>query len=231
MGLITSIIGLGIAMGAINATAHAFDKEASPYLNFSKFDAENARNGIRGVLGFDEDQIMKIAARCSVRTKNGVLPEAGYIKCKGYVERYSNSARDYDSFVRAWKRTVENQIKRKQKEARERNNPKYETAETFNREYIKKNGPAIVLEYKHWHGMSKEEHLKRMKELQDHTFWGQICKEPPILRDNPRMPDSHTEVWIMNGLSKDEQGDWSTMRRFKNHYKLCCEKLGYEDGF
>lgn len=231
MGLITSIIGLGLAMGAINATAHAFDKEASPYLNFSKFDAENARNGIRGPLGFNEDRVMKIAARCSVRTHNKILPEDGYVRCKGYIERYSNSSRDYDNFVRAWKRTVENQIKRKQNEARKVTKSKYKTAEKFNNEYIRDNGPAIVLEYKHWHGMPKEEHLKRMKALQDETFWGTICKEPPILRDNPKMPGSHAEVWIMNGLTQDIQGDWKTMRRFKNHYKLCCEKLGYEDGF
>lgn len=229
--MILSTLGLLAAMGAIHATACALDKEAAPYLNFNKFDAENARNGIRGPLGFDEDQIMKIAARCSVRTHNGILPEEGYVRCKEYVERYSNDVRDYDNFRRAWIRTVENQIKRKQREAREKTNSKYETAELFNKEYIKKNGPTIILEYKHWHGMPKEEHLKRMKALQTETFWGTICKEPPILRDNPKMPGSYTEIWIMNGLTQDEQGDWKTMRRFKNDYKLCCEKLGYEDGF
>lgn len=229
--MILSTLGLFAAMGAIHAAACARDKEAAPYLNFNKFDAENARNGIHGPLGFTEDRIMKIAARCGVRTQNKILPEEGYVRCAHYVQQYSNNERDYDSFKRAWIRTVENQIKRKQREAREKTNPKYKTAAKFNREYIRKNGPAIVLEYKHWHGMPKEEHLKRMKVLQNETFWGEICKEPPILRDNPRMPGSHTEVWIMNGLMQDEQGDWKTMRRFKNHYKLCCEKLGYEDGF
>ena len=231
MGLL-SLIGVGLSMAAIEGWANSKQKKAYPGLSYSKFDAECARNGIRCPLGFTKDQILKIAARNGVKpNKAGLLPENGWVECIYYVERYANSARDVESFKRAWRRTVENQIKEKQKVARNTVDPEYERIKRHIEANYDQNGPAIVLEYKHWHGMPKEEHLKRMNALYNDTFWGSLCKEKPILRDNPRMEGSHTEVWIMNGHVTDDQDSLSTKRKFKNNYKLCCKQLGYEDGF
>ena len=231
MGLITSIIGLGLAMGAITSTAEALDKKHCPNLNYTEFDAENARFGIRGQIGFTEDRIMKIATRCGVKpNKVGILPENGWSRCKTYVERYSNEARDFSDFKKAWERTIQTQINNKQKRAKRTTNSQYELEKDYVEHNLNKNGTPIVLEYKHWHGMPKEEHLKRMNDLMENTFWGTLCKEPPILRDNPRMENSYVETWIMYPLPNQKQGKWSTMRSFKNKYKSCCEELGYEHG-
>ena len=231
MGLL-SLIGLGLSMAAIEGYANSKAKKAYPGLNYGEFDAQCARHGIRGSLGFSEQHILKIAARNGVElNKAGILPEDGWVECIYYVERYANSARDVEDFKRAWHRVVKNQIEKKQQIARNTTNPEYELVKAHIDANYNKNGPPIVLEYKHWHGMPKEEHLKRMNALYNDTFWGSLCKEKPILRDNPRIKGSHTEVWIMNGHSTDDQNSLSTKRKFKNNYKLCCQQLGYEDGF
>lgn len=232
MGLITSVLGLGLGMAAISAAAEGSEKKAYPKLDKNQFDAENARYGIRGPSGFDDERIKKIAARCGVTpNKAGILPEQGYVMCISYVEQYLNDDTDIPDFEHAWVRAVQHQILEKQSKARATINPKYEIAKDLVENNIMKDAEPIILEYKHWHGIPKKEHLKRMNELMDKTFWGLYCKEPPILRDNPRMQNSYTETWIMYPLPGQKQGGWSTERSFKNHYKLCCERLGYEDGF
>lgn len=234
MGVILTTLGLLGAAAAINSTAKAHQKRAYPKLNKNEFDAENARYGIRGsILGFTEERIMKIAARNSVvPNKHGILPENGWAQCIQYVEGYANSHSDVNDFKRAWKRTVQNQIKRKQSKTRNENNTQYEILQKHVITNMKQNrhGPTIVLELKHWHGISKEEHLMRMKELQNKTIWGTFCKEAPILRNNPRFPDAYTETWILIGDQSDKQDSYITINKFKQKYKICCKELGYEHG-
>lgn len=232
------VIGTILAMGAISSYASKDAKRAYPKMDNKKIkeetDAEFAQYGIKGKSGeFTERKINMIAARNNVRpNKYGVLPEDGWIKCQNYVMGYANHDEDVTDFKRAWYDTIEQQLKMQRKKI---SNPK------FNKEVQKyyksekhiettlkerEHGPTIVLELKHWHGIPKEEQLKRMKELQTETIWGKICKEEPILRHNNH-ENTFKEIWIIKGEKDDRQGSYSTKRYYKNLYTKCCAKIGY----
>lgn len=233
-------IGLMLTMGAIASYADKDSRKAHPAVNDKKFrakmDAEYARYGIKGQNGrFTETQINMIAARNNVRpNKYGVLPEDGWLKCQSYVFEYANCDEDIDDFKRAWYDTIEHQLKMQRKQiSNPENNKKvreYRTSEKYINGKLEeiKRGPTIVLEFKHWHGIPKEEQLQRMKELQEKTIWGKICKEEPILRHNTSYEDTYKEVWIIKGMKHHKQESWSTQKFYKNLYSQCCAKIGYD---
>ena len=66
-----------------------------------------------------------------------------------------------------------------------------------------------------------------MKELQEQTIWGQICKDQPILRHNSRHENTYKEVWIIKGRDHDRQESGATQNYYKNLYTECCAKIGY----
>lgn len=233
------VIGTILAMGAINEAANISSRKAYPEMNNKKtrtdFDAECARYGIKGQgAKFTTQRINMIAARNHVSpNKYGVLPEDGWMKCRDYVMQYVNEPQDLSEFRNAWYDTVEHQLELQRLQI---SNPhlnrkvkEYYDSEKHIRSTMKnrENGPTIVLEYKHWHGISKGEQLQRMEELQKDTVWGEICAEPPILRDNPRFPNTYTEVWIIKGKKGEKPESYSTQYYYKNLYTKCCAKIGY----
>ena len=237
--MVWGIIGTALAMGAISGLANKNGKKAYPKMTnqvSNNMDAEFARYGIKGQNGrFDTTKIKMIAARNNVATdKYGVLPEHGWKRCRSYVARYANSNQDILDFEQAWYDTIQTQLNIKRRKI---SNPKNKALKDYKRHNRYFNAPShrsewqqkiIVLELKHWFGIPKEEQEKRMQELQDHTYWGQLCAEPPILRENPSIPGSYTEVWILHASNTHIQGSKHTNNVFKGWYKECCTKLGYE---
>ena len=67
-----------------------------------------------------------------------------------------------------------------------------------------------------------------MQELQDQTYWGRLCVEPPILRVNPDVENSYTEVWVLYASNSHKQGSKHTNSVFKKWYTECCAKIGYD---
>lgn len=238
--MILEIIGTTLAMGAISSIADRHSKKAYPNLTEQdkrNMDAEFARYGIRGQIGeLTEEKIRKIAARCNVPTnKNGILPEEGWLKCRNYVAQYLNSEEDWDYFKMSWEYAIGEQLKRRSEMLKDPSNKIIQEYERYAQYFNDTNdvnaswkAQTIVLEIKHWHGIPKEEQLKRMKQLQNETFWGLLCVEPPILRDNPRMLDMYTEVWILHAAESHVQGSRHTENVFKDWYTQCCAKLGYD---
>lgn len=230
------ILGVALAMGAISGYANQEFKKAYPKMNHPQvkndMDAEFARYGIKGKNGrFTETKINMIAARNNVQpNKYGVLPEEGWKHCRRYVVGYANSNQDIIDFEKAWYDAVEHQLKIQRKKISNKTTKKYCNAEKIVKKTMhqRKNGPTVVIELKHWHGIPKEEQLKRMRELQKQTIWGKILHEPPILRDNPRFEGCYTEVWIINGTNLDTPGSWGTNKYYKDLYTKCCGKIGYE---
>lgn len=228
--MVLSLIGVGLAAAAISGLAEQSSKRAYPSLNEKEFDAINGSKGIAHG-GYPDEKIMKIAARCGVKpNKHGVLPQNGKNNCIRYVTKYADHDRDIEKFKRAWDRTVENQIKK------HGNNLKEKYARNY--EYMKGiverkghgffGGPTIVLEINHWHGINKKEQLKRMKELQDQTIWGDVCIHQPKLRHNPNFPGGFTEYWTLHGGKDDKQGKRSTIKKYKGLYTDCCAHIGYD---
>ena len=229
MGLL-SLLGVGATIATISTWAD--HKNHSAYKNFNKekFHQEVLRYGIKGKKGFfNTDDIKKIAAYHHIRpNKHGILPENGWEKCEQYVKTYANTPFDWGDFKREWKNTIKLQIKEKEQRLQDPNNASIKQYETYKNMPKMTDGEIMVLEYKHWHGIPKEEHLKRMNELYNNTFWGKMCAEPPILRDNPRFPNSHTEIWIMYCQKWHKPYSFNAKMSFKNWYKTCCAKLGYD---
>lgn len=233
------VIGVILTMGAIASYADKDARKAYPAMDEkkvrAKMDAECARYGIKGKNDeFTETWINMIAARNYVRpNKYGVLPEDGWIKCERYVVDYANCDEDIADFKRAWYDTIEHQLEMQREQISDsRLNKKvrdyYDSEKYVNRTLKQReNGPTIVLELKHWHGIPKDEQLKRMKELQEKTIWGKICKEKPILRHNAKYEDTYKEIWIIKGKSNDKQESWGTQKYYKNLYTECCAKIGY----
>ena len=225
---------IGVALGAaiINDMAKKSSMKANPRLNTTRFDANNARYGVASSSsGFTKQKIIDIAARCGVRpNKYGVLPEDGWKRCLKYVSEYVNHPDDVANFERDWRMTVASQLKDKSAKMIEENWAGYQhqyNGYLNNKEHWT-SGPDIVLEFKHWHGLSRDQHLKRLKDIQTKTFWGELCLQDPILRKNPRIDNSYVEVWVMKGSKHDKQGDWLTHNAWNMTYKRCCGVCGYD---
>lgn len=225
---------IGVALGAalINSVAEQHGKKANPNLNETRFDADNARYGVAtSSAGFTYQKIMDIAARCGVRpNRHGVLPEEGWKRCLKYVETYMNDPNDLLNFERDWKMAVASQLKEKSAKMIEKHWEGYQHQYKGYLEHKEfwTSGPKIVLEFKHWHGLPKEEHLKRLENIKTKTFWGELALQDPILRKNPRVDNSFIEVWVMQGDKHDKQGDWLTNNHFKCLYSDCCGVCGYD---
>ena len=238
--MVLGTMGTILTMGAISHIANKHSKKAYP--NFNKkiekeMDAEFARYGIRGKNGeLTEEDIRKIAARCNVPTnKNGILPEKGWLKCQNYVAQYLNNEEDWDYFKTSWEYAIGQQLEEHSKQLQHPSNKIIQEYQYNNKYFNDTNSKncswkaqTIVLELKHWYGIPKEEQLRRMKQLQNDTFWGLFCVEPPILRDNPHISNTYTEVWILYASKEHQQGTKYTENVFKNWYTQCCAKLGYD---
>ena len=206
--------------------AEQYSKKANPSLDKSKFDADNARYGIAtSELGFTNQKIMDIAARCGVRpNKYNVLPEDGWKHCIDYVTQYINSPNDLTNFERDWKNCVNHQLAKKSNLMVEKYWEHYErqyNGYLKNKEFWT-SGPAITLEFRHWHGLPKDQYLERLDNLQTKTFWGELALQKPILRKNPRIKNSFIEVWVMQGCECDRQDSWLTKNTMRTTYKICC---------
>ena len=238
--MVLGLIGTILAAGAIAAWADKGSKNAYPKMSNSKvrndMDAEFARYGIKGQNGrFDNTKVKMIAARNNVQAnKHGILPEEGWKRCRSYVAKYANCDQDILDFEEAWYHVVESQIRAYGRTLQDRNsklmksyrsNARFFNAPSHEAEWKQQE---IVLEIKHWHGIAREEQLKRMKQLQDQTYWGRLCVEPPILRENPHAPDSYVEVWILYANNGHKRGSKYTNNVFKNWYNECCAKIGYD---
>lgn len=224
---------LGVAVGAklVNSAAKQHGKKANPKLNTTKFDADNAQYGVAtSSAGFTRQKIMDIAARCGVRpNKYGVLPENGWKHCIKYISNYINDPQDIANFERDWRMTVADQLKNKSSILIEKHWDNYQHQYNGYLKHKKHwtSGPTIVLRLKHWHGLPKDQYIKRLKDIQTKTFWGELAIKDPVLRNNPRFEDSFIEVWTMQGGRHDHQGDWLTNNKFKTLYKDCCGVCGY----
>ena len=219
------LIGVGLAALGLNTTAKESSKKASPGLNTKQFDADCARHGIVG------QDIMDVAARCGVRpNKFGVLPENGWKRCIKYASNYVNAPGDIDAFKRDWLLAVEQQL------AAKSNRMVRDHWDSYQHQYhgYLKNkefwtcGPEIVLEFKHWHGLPKDQYLKRLEDLQVKTFWGELVVEKPILRYNPRFEDSFIETWVVQGGKYDRQDRRLTHNQLRSLYVDCCGVCGYD---
>ena len=219
------LIGAVLGASAIETAAKQSSKKANPRLNEKQFDADCARYGIVG------RDIMDVAARCGVKpNKYGVLPEEGYKQCLDYAAQYVNHPDDIELFKRDWLLTVEQQLKAKSDLMIRKYWDDYQhqyNGYLNNKEHWT-SGPEIVLEFKHWHGLPKDQYLQRLEDIQTKTFWGELTIEPPILRNNPRFEDSFIEVWVMQGSKNDKQGSWLTNKFWESTYKCCCGVCGYD---
>lgn len=231
--VLLELLGVALGAAAVNSAAKKHQQKANPKLNRTKFDAQTAEHGVAtSSAGFTEQKIMDIAARCGVRpNKYGVLPEYGYEHCINYVKENSNNKKDIENFERDWRLTVGEQLKRKAEKLKDESSAYYERAYRlwYDGENKKaSSGNKIIIKIKHWKGMPKETHLKRMNNLYENTLLKEKCIKPPILRDNPTSKDSHIEVWVFKGFPWEKQGSWLTQNSKKTFYKQCCKHLGYD---
>ena len=233
--VLLELLGVALGAAAVNGAAKRHQQKANPSLDRKKFDADNARYGVAShEAGYTEQRIMDIAARCGVRpNKYGVLPENGYKHCLKYVAKYVNHPDDVDNFERDWRRTISKQLTRKAAQLKSESEKHYEYLYrqwylNGMKEKCEKGGNTIVLTFKHWHGMPKDQHLGRMENLIENTLWGDRIVEQPILRHNPRFEDSHIETWVVKAIPSARQDSRITHNGLTLAYKTCCKHLGYD---
>lgn len=223
--MVLSTIGMLLAVGAIARTAERRSMNAYPTLNKERYDKHNALHGINIY------DINKIAARNGVRCdKYGVLPENGWSQCVRYVRQYANTLEDMENFPKVWVKHVEKQLEQKhekiKKEATEYyNKQKWQWMDVVNN----KTSQTDVLQLKHWKGMSREEHQKRLDKMMQ-TDWRMIVASGPILRPLPNSTTSHLEVWEVYQSPKI----WGTRmggQPYEMYYEWFCNLCGYDPQF
>lgn len=236
MSLLGTAFVLAGAAGVIERDGRR-DRMAYPDMNKKEvqqaFDDENAEYGI--MHNMNETKIRKIAARCRVRPdKHGILPLHGHKECEDYVNKYLNSSKDLSDFRHAWRDYVRKEENNRKAHHNELHygNKRYENYKRILKEHnYYEGGDDITLEI-NIYNLSKNEHLKQMKELQDCTILGDIVRKPPILRDNPRRYGEYTQFWFLRG-STDKF--YKRPDLAKDHargiYRVCCQKLGYDPNF
>ena len=226
------LIGIGLAALGINQAAKKHGQKANPNLNITKFDADCAEYGVAtSSAGYTRQKILDIAARCGVRpNKYGVLPEDGWKHCLDYIGQYVNHPDDISNFERDWRIVVADQLKDKSSQLIQKHWKYYQHQYNgyLNNKELWACGPKIVLEFRHWHGLPKEEYLKRLEDIQTKTFWGELCLKPPVLRHNPRFKDSFIETWVVHGSKFDKQGSRITNNSWASLYEDCCGVCGYD---
>lgn len=233
--VLLTLLGVAAGTALVNGAAKKHQQKANPNLNRSKFDADNAQYGVAtSSVGYTEQKIMDIAARCGVRpNKHGVLPENGYKHCFDYVSNYINHPSDLDNFERDWREAIAKQLSRKSDKLKSESEEHYEyiCKQWYTdgiKEKCERSGKTIVLTIKHWHGMSKDQHLERVDNLVKNTILGDKITKQPIIRNNPRFDNSLVETWVFKALPSDKQDGMLTMNSYKLLYKTCCKHLGYD---
>lgn len=224
--MVLSTIGMILAAGAIDKMIENKGKNAYPGLDNNEFDRHNA------VYGINIYDINKIAARNGVRCDQyGVLPENGWYQCIEYVKQYANTVEDVNSFPKIWEDTIEIQLQEKQIKIQNKAKNKYKNVsyEATIKQYEDiKNNPIIIVQFKHWYGLTYAEHMKRLTKITKETKWGHIAATKPILRPIPGK-NGHLEIWQAYGLRKnDEQNNAVTMNILQTAYEISCEYCGYD---
>ena len=223
MGLLGSLIGLGLGAAAVQSVASADDVRRGWMTHEEKkaFDQLNARNGIH------TERIVDIARRCHVKTnKYGVIPSDGYRHCLSYVRRYANSENDIDRFIANWKRTFKQQYNDMPNKVKQGKDAQRYEGYKRTLEKIGKQGTPTTYEITHWRGLSKDEHLKRMERISKETALKHVLYQPPILRWSDMIHNAYTEFWTV--YVPDGINCISNKRHFKNTYKKCAAHLGYD---
>lgn len=225
--MLMNLIGATVAYGAVKGTCNAMErygKNANPRLNNREFDLNNSCDGIK-IKG--EKNIMNIAARCGIRTKDGVLPKYGYKQCLNYVRKYIDHPSDEVTFKREWKKVSDCQEKRKSYKIKKAASEPYESnVNAWKKE--KWTNMTIILEFDHWYYLTLDEHRERAMDIYDNTYFGEIAVKPPVVRKHPKIYGKRTEVWKVKAIKGAKQDSWSTNSGYKALYNVCCKHRGYE---
>ena len=186
----------------------------------SNFDKKN------GARGINPKEVVKIAQRNGVYpNKQGVLPEKPNSRVMAYVERYANSEADVREFERQWYLTVRKQLNKKHEKTKTESRDEYNRLKNhYECSVIPYLGnDTIYLEISHWHFMPRGIHEERMKKIVTETVFGKFVKSC-ALRDNHIVDYAHIEYYE---LRLPKGGNMSKFE-FKEFYKLCCNRLGFD---
>ena len=223
--MVLGTIGMLLAAGAIARTAERRSMNAYPTLDKKRYDKHNA---VHGINIYD---INKIAARNGVRCdKYGVLPENGWVQCKRYVQQYANTPQDVENFPKAWLEGVQKQLDHKHAVIKAKAEQNYKQ---YRKQWLdavnSKTSKTEVLQFKHWRGIGREEHQKRLDEMMK-TDWRMIVARDPILRPLPNFTSSHLEVWEVY-QSPEIWGTKMGGQPYEMYYEWFCNLCGYDPQF
>lgn len=225
--VLLELIGAAVAYSVVKGTSKAigdYGKNANPNLNNKDFDR---KNGVNGLKVYGERNIMNIASRCGIRTKNGVLPRYGYENCMDYVYKYANNRADIDAFPREWKKVSEQQEKRQSRQLASSSTGEYRRLVNVWKNKHLNPSKTIILEFDHWYSLTLDEHRRQALDIYDHTYFGEIAVKPPVVRPHPKIYGKRTEYWEVKATSDAKQDNWVTNGEYKALYSACCRYRGY----
>ena len=226
--MLSWLIGAAVAYSAVKGGSKAigeYGKNANPKLNNKNYDR---RNGIDGIKVTGEKNIMNIAARNGIRTKDGVLPRYGYKNCLDYVRRYTDSDSDVYAFENEWKKVSEAQEKRQSRQLAMSSTNNYRDMVNRWEKNIWERNRTIILEFDHWYNLTLEEHKKQAMDINYHTYFGDIAVKHPVIRPHPKIYGKRTEYWEVKATKDAKQDEWLTKSTYKALYNQCCKYRGYK---
>lgn len=225
--VLMSLIGAAVAYSVVKGGTKAigeYGKNANPKLNNQQYDR---RNNIDGLKITGEHNIMNIAARCGIRTKNNVLPKYGYKHCLAYVHKYVNDI-DTQTFIQEWKRVSEMQEKRQRQQLTQSSKREYHKMINLWNQKNWEHERTIIFEFNHWYNLTLAEHNQQAMEIYNDTYFGNIAVKPPVIRAHPKIYGKRTEYWEVKATKDAKQNDWVTKSTYKALYNQCCKYRGYK---
>lgn len=149
------------------------------------------------------------------------------MQCINYVKQYANTPQEVENFPRAWLEGVQKQLDHKHEVIKAKAEEHYKQ---YRKQWIEtvnsKTSKTEVLQLKHWRGIGREKHQKRLDEMMK-TDWRMIVARGPILRPLPNSTTSHLEVWEVY-QSPEIWGTRMCGQPYEMYYEWFCKLCGYD---
>ena len=175
-----------------------------------------------------------IIQMCDIKRKDGVLPKDGWKRCDDFIlcNFTNNTEEDLYIFNKHYNEVRTRELNNKKADI---NNEYKITAEIINN-YNKYLTDTSRWEVRHWWGLTRQEHEKRIEKLYNNTVWKELVTSKAKLIPDPINTAFYMEIWNIKHIPKNNASKYAkrndfaifeslTFKGIQNIYSLCCKEI------